>query len=102
MNKARVFLDTVMLLLIAGTLIFSAREVAALKTAQLSACKAAADIGSAPVAINPATGKASLLGVSIVADYRQIWHGNGCTTPMLGPPAPSFVRWAKFYGLSGR
>ena len=64
----------------------------------LERCHQDADIGSAPIAVNPATGKASKLGVSIVADARTEWHGIGCPGH-LAPPTRSFVHWAKAYKL---
>jgi hypothetical protein len=61
-------------------------------------CKFDADIGGVPVTVST-TGKPSKLGVTIVSDARVAWHLAGCSSPMLGAPAPSFVKWAPFYKL---
>lgn len=63
-----------------------------------ASCHFWSDLGAAPVTVSPATGKPSLLGVTIVSDARVAWHGNGCAG-ILPPPKPSFVRWAKAFGL---
>jgi hypothetical protein len=65
-----------------------------LHAAVIAQCKFNADLGAAPVTVNPATGKASALGVSIISDARMAWHGLGCPG-RLAPPEPSFVKWAK-------
>ncbi len=69
--------------------VFFARTVGDLRTAVRSHCKFDADLGGAPIAVSPATGKPSLLGVTIVSDARVEWHGLGCPG-RLTPPAPSF------------
>ncbi len=75
-----------------------ARAIALQHRQQLKLCKFNADLGGAPIAVNPATGKPSLLGVTIVSDARVAWHGLGCPG-RLTPPSPSFRRWARFYHL---
>ena len=61
-------------------------------------CKFDADIGGVPVTL-AANGKPSRLGVTIVSDARVAWHTAGCPDPALGPPAPSFAKWARAYRL---
>lgn len=77
-----------------------AGQVAKLQRAVLSSCAFAADVGSAPVAAGPG-GKASELGVSIVADSRAQWRQLGCPGH-LPPPQPSFAKWARYYHLDAR
>lgn len=77
-----------------------AGQVAKLQRAVLSSCAFNADLGSAPIVIQPG-GKASELGVSIVADSRAQWRQLGCPG-RLPPPQPSFTRWARYYHLDGR
>src|SRR5258706_11780239 len=69
-----------------------AKTIAVERQQQLSHCKFDADIGGAPIAVNPATRKPSLLGVTIVSDARVAWHGLGCPGK-LAPPSRSFARW---------
>lgn len=63
-----------------------------------SQCRFDADLAPVPVAVNPATRKASELGVKIVSDSRVAWHQAGCPG-RLPPPSPSFARWARYYHL---
>jgi hypothetical protein len=66
-----------------------------------SSCRFFADLAGLPVAVTPATGKAALLGVEIVADSRLAWRGLGCPGA-LPAPAPSFILWARYYRLPYR
>lgn len=85
-------------LLLAGTnLFFTSSQVHRLQAAVQASCQFAADLGSAPVVASPG-GKASRLGVSIVADSRQQWRKLGCPG-RLTPPQPSFVQWARYFHL---
>jgi hypothetical protein len=97
-RRAVVFLFAVALILAAASLLFTSREVGSLRKAVLAQCKFDRDVGSVPVSVNPATHAASKLGVSLIADARQGWHGLGCPG-VLPPPQPSFVRWARHYHL---
>lgn len=63
----------------------------------LASCDFAADVGAAPITVAP-SGKASELGVKIVADSRSQWRRLGCPGT-LAPPEPSFARWAAYYHL---
>lgn len=104
MNRSRygfTVLAVVVFLLAGANLLFTAREVNQLRLAVLSSCTFAADLGSVPLTVNPKTGEASELGVKIVADSRTEWRGLGCPG-QLAPPAPSFVKWARYYHLSSR
>jgi hypothetical protein len=78
-----------------------AAQVRKLRTAVRSSCNFAADLAGAPVAVSPATGKASELGVKIVSDSRVQWRGLGCPG-RLAPAQPSFVKWARYYHLPSR
>jgi len=78
-----------------------ARQQHSLGRQQHSLCRQERDVGGLPVAVNPVTGRASLLGVSIVADARTAWRGLRCAG-VLPPPDPSFTRWARYYHLPGR
>lgn len=60
-------------------------------------CAVDHDLAPLPVTAGP-TGKASLLGVEIVADFRGAWHKAGCPGT-LARPAPSLIRWARYYHL---
>jgi hypothetical protein len=97
-RNAIVFLFVFMLFLAAANLFWTSRQVRGLRLANAAACQFYADLSSAPVAVNPKTGKAALLGASIVADSRQAWRGRGCPGK-LPPPDPSFVKWATYYHL---
>lgn len=96
-RRAIVILFALMVLLAAANLFFTASEVHGLRAAVLASCAFAADLGGAPVVTAPG-GKASRLGVSIVADSRAQWRHLGCPGH-LAPAAPSFARWARFYHL---
>ncbi len=78
-----------------------ARQQHSLARQQHSLCLQERDVGGLPVTVNPVTGRASLLGVSIVADARTAWRGLHCAG-VLPPPDPSFTRWARFYKLPAR
>src|SRR5260221_8391635 len=97
-GRAVAIVAAIMLAVFAAGAVFFARTVGDLRTAVRSHCKFDADLGGAPIAVNPATGKPSLLGVTIVSDARVEWHCLGCPG-RLTPPSPSFRRWARFYHL---
>jgi len=97
-QQALVFLLVLVLALNGAAIIVGARAFDHLRDATRTQCKFDSDLGGAPIAVNPATKKASVLGVSIVADARVAWRGLGCPGH-LPPAAPSFVKWAKFYHL---
>ncbi len=73
-------------------------QVHTVRGAVQAECRFNHDLGGVPITINPATKKASLLGVEIVADSRLAWRGLGCPG-QLPAPSPSFVRWALYYHL---
>lgn len=73
-------------------------EVSAVRGAVKAECHFNYDLGGVPITVNPATGKASVLGVKIVADSRAAWRGLGCPG-RLPSPSPSFVKWALYYHL---
>lgn len=99
-KRAVVMLFVLVVALTAANLWFTASEVDRVRGAVLASCAFAADVGSAPVAVAPG-GKASELGVAIVADSRAQWRRLGCPGH-LAPPQPSFIRWARYYGLDAR
>ena len=96
-QQAVVFLFALAVALAGANLLWTAHEVGKLRSAVLASCAFAADLGTAPF---PSAGPVSKLGVSIVADSRQQWRKLGCPG-QLAPPAPSFVRWARYYHVPG-
>lgn len=80
-----------------GAIVYLTVSLLAADARIAASCHAWADIGAAPLTTG-ASGRASLLGTSIISDARQAWYGQACPGS-LPPPQPSFVRWAKFYGL---
>lgn len=93
-----VYLSVLMLLLGAANLLWTSRQTGAANAKTQAQCRFDADLGGAPVAVSPATGKPSLLGVSIVSDARVAWRQLGCAGH-LPAPAPSFLHWAAYYRL---
>ena len=88
-------------LLATASLLFTSREVNQLRSAVLTQCQFDSDLGSAPITVDPRTGKASQLGVTLVADVRRSWYGLDCPG-VISKPAPSFRHWAKVYHLPSR
>ena len=89
----------------AATIILAARGVTGARrvseenvTRLVAQCRFYGDVGSAPVAVDPATGKVALLAVTIVADARLAWRGLGCRGGQP-PPSRSFVKWAAYWDL---
>lgn len=72
-------------------------QVRTVRSAVQAECHFNHDLGGVPITVGP-TGKASVLGVEIVADSRLAWRGLGCPGT-LPPPSPSFVKWALYYHL---
>jgi len=88
----------VLSLLIGGLNFFwTSRQVNEATTRARALCRFDADLGAAPLTV-PAGAKASRFGVLIISDARTAWHRAGCPG-RLAPPAPSFIRWARFYHL---
>ena len=85
-------------LLIGGLNFFwTSRQVNEATVRAQAQCAFNADLGAAPLTV-PAGAKASRFGVLIISDARTAWHRAGCPG-RLAPPAPSFIRWARFYHL---
>ena len=85
-------------LLIGGLNFFwTSRQVNEATVRAQAQCAFNADLGPVPVTI-PASGKPAILGVKIISDARIAWRRAGCPG-RLAPPAPSFIRWARFYHL---
>ena len=85
-------------LLIGGLNFFwTSRQVNEATVRAQAQCAFNADIGPVPVTV-PASGKPAILGVKIISDARIAWRRAGCPG-RLAPPAPSFIRWARFYHL---
>jgi hypothetical protein len=84
-------------LLFVGAIVYLVVQLRGDEARIAASCRAWADIGAAPLAAGP-DGKASLLGTRIISDSREAWHGQACPGE-LPPPQPSFVHWARFYGL---
>jgi hypothetical protein len=100
-QHAFAFILVVMLLLVAGTLLFSARQVGALRDSVRTQCQFARDLGdvaASPVMVNPATHKASKVGIAIIADSRLVFHGLGCPGT-LTKPGLSYLHWARYWKL---
>lgn len=74
------------------------RTVRKLEREVKSSCRFDGDLAGVPITLNPATRRASELGVKIVSDSRVAWRLAGCPG-RLASPAPSFLRWARFYRL---
>jgi hypothetical protein len=97
-RRGFVYLSVLMLLLAAANLVFTSRQTGASDARARAQCRFDADLGGAPVAVVPKTGKPSQLGVTIVSDARVAWHQAGCTGQLPGP-SPSFRQWAAYYHL---
>jgi hypothetical protein len=96
--RALAYLAAVMLLLTAANLLWTSLQAGAASRRAQAQCSFDADLGGAPVGTDPKTGKASLLGVTIVSDARTAWHQAGCSGQLPGP-SPSFRQWAAYYRL---
>jgi hypothetical protein len=92
-----VYLSVLTLLLAGLGLFWTSRQVSEANARAQAQCAFNADLGPVPVTI-PASGKPAILGVKIISDARIAWRRAGCPG-RLAPPAPSFVRWARFYHL---
>jgi hypothetical protein len=97
-RRGFVYLAVLTLLLAAFNLLWTSRQVGAASAKTQAQCRFDADIGTAPVALNPKTGQPSLLGVTIVSDARIAWHQTACPG-QLPSPSPSFRRWAVYFRL---
>lgn len=93
-----VYLSVLMLLLAGANLLWTSLQTGAANAKTQAQCRFDADLGSAPVAVDPKTGKPSLLAVTVVSDARTAWHQTGCPG-QLDAPSPSFRRWAAYYRL---
>jgi hypothetical protein len=94
-----VYLSVLMLLLTAANLVFTSRQTGASDARARAQCRFDADLGSAPAPVaGAATGKPSLLAVTIISDARVAWHQAGCAG-QLAAPSPSFRQWAAYYHL---
>ena len=97
-RRAIAYLLVLMLLLDAAILVWTFRQTGAANARAQAQCSFDADLGGAPVATDPKTGKASLLGVTIISDARTAWHQARCSGQLAGP-SPSFRQWAAYYRL---
>ena len=97
-RRAIVVLFLLMVLLAAANLLFTVRQISGLRMQLNAECAFDSDLGTAPILVVPPAKKAGLLGVKIVSDARQAWHGRGCPGT-LAPPGIGFVKWARFYHL---
>lgn len=100
---ATLFLFVFTLVLFAANILFTAHEVNSIRAntthigmAVQAQCHFNSDLAGLPLAVNPKTGKAALLGVKIIADARLAWRVLGCPGT-LPPPSPSFAKWARYY-----
>jgi len=92
------YLSILMLLLAGANLLWTSLEVRSADTKAQAQCQFDADLGGAPVTVDPRTGKASLLAVTIISDARTAWRQSGCPG-RLAAPSPSFRQWAAHYRL---
>lgn len=97
-RRSIVYLFALGILIAAVSLVGVVRTQDHLRSEVQSQCRFDGDLAGLPLAVNPATGKAAVLGVKIVSDSRVAWHQAGCPGT-LPPPSPSFARWARFYHL---
>ncbi|HSZ38458.1 MAG TPA: hypothetical protein VK817_00725 [Trebonia sp.] len=97
-RRGFVYLSLLMLLLTALNLLWTSRQTGASNARAGAQCHFDADLGGAPVAADPKTGKPSLLAVTIVSDARTAWHQAACAG-QLPAPSPSFRQWAAAYNL---
>jgi hypothetical protein len=100
-NRAVVFIAVLVIAIQAFTIIEGARLYNALHGQVQSQCGFLHDLGNVaavPVSVNPATHKASKVGVAIIADSRSAFRSLSCPG-QLTKPGPSFVHWARFYKL---
>lgn len=97
-RRAVLALFAAMAVLGAAALGLGARTADHLTRQVQSQCRFDGDLAGLPLSVNPATRKASIIGVKIVSDSRVAWHQAGCPG-RLAPPSPSFTRWARFYHL---
>lgn len=84
-----------------ANLLFTAREVTSIRRTVGAECHFFADLSSAPLTVNPVTGRPAALGVEVISDARQAWRGLHCGGA-LPPPSQSFLRWARYYHLPAR
>jgi hypothetical protein len=82
----------------AANLIYTTQRVNAASRADSSSCRFFADLAGLPITVSPSTHTATLLGVEIISDAREAWHGRGCPGT-LPPPSASFRHWAAYYRL---
>ncbi len=97
-RRGFVYLLVLILVLEGANLVWTSRETGAVNAKAQAQCRFDADVGAAPVGIDPKTGRASQLGVSIVSDARTAWRQSGCAG-QLPAPSPSFRQWAAYYRL---
>ena len=95
--RAFVFLSVLTLLVGALNFYWTSRLAAANTARARAQCAFDADLAPLPVTI-PKTGNPSVLGVKLISDARVAWRLAGCPG-QLGPPDPSFTRWARYYHL---
>ena len=95
------YLAALMALIVGGAYYQSTVAINTLRSQVQNQCGFTRDLGdvaAAPVMVNPATHKASKVGIAIIADSRSAFRGLDCPG-QLTKPGPTFVRWAKFYNL---
>lgn len=97
-RHAVIFLFALSMILAGLNFLWTATAVNDAESRARALCAFDAHLGMAPLTLNPATGKPSLLGVQIISDARVAWRQAGCEG-RLPPPAPSFAKWAAYYKL---
>jgi hypothetical protein len=95
--RAVVFLFVLSLVIGALNFAWTSRVVNAAAGRVQALCRFDADLGAVPLTV-PKGARASRFGVLIISDARAAWRRTGCPG-RLGPPDPSFTKWATFYHL---
>ncbi len=95
--RAFVVLSAVTMAVALTGFLWTAAVVNATNARARALCQFDADLGTAPLTL-PKGARPSRLGVTIISDARTAWHRAGCPG-RLGPPDPSFAKWAAFYKL---
>ena len=95
--RAVVFLFVLSLVIGALNFAWTSRVVNAANGRVQALCRFDADLGTVPLTV-PKGARAPRFGVLIISDARTAWRRTGCPG-RLGPPDPSFVKWARYYHL---
>lgn len=67
----------------------------------LASCDFYRSAAPSPVSVDPGTGKAYKLSVSVIIGAREAYLGEGCAG-RIPPPDPSLLRWAAYFRIPVR